>query len=119
MKKAVWLLEAGFLIILSIPIVILPLRWSIKAGEFLGLVLFYAWGSRRRIAIENLRNSISAKTIIISQPVEKIIRDNFKNLGRSCAEIIKIYFGLSRKIINSVVQRTFKRLSQKAKGFYS
>ena len=117
MKKAVWLLEAGFLIILSIPIVILPLRWSIKAGEFLGLVLFYAWGSRRRIAIENLRNSISAKPIVISQPVEKIIRDNFKNLGRSFAEIIKIYYGLSRKIINSVeIEGLENFLKAKAKG---
>jgi len=119
MKKAVWLLEAGFLIILSMPIVILPLRWSIKAGEFLGLVLFYVWGSRRRIAIENLRNSISAKAIVISQPVEKIIRDNFKNLGRSCAEIIKIYYGLRRKIINSVEiegLENFRKAKAKGKG---
>jgi KDO2-lipid IV(A) lauroyltransferase len=102
MKKAVWLLEACLLIILSIPIVILPLRWSTKAGEFLGLLLFHAWGSRRRIAIENLRNSIAAKAIIISEPVEKIIRDTFKNLGRSFAEVIKIFFGFGKKVINSV-----------------
>ena len=52
MKKALWLLEAGLFIIFSLPLAILPFKVSIKAGEMLGLLLFYIWGSRRRIAIE-------------------------------------------------------------------
>ena len=74
MKKAVWLLEAGLFIILSIPLAILPFKWSMKAGELLGLLLFYLWGSRRRIAIENLKKSISVNAITTSEPAEKVIK---------------------------------------------
>jgi KDO2-lipid IV(A) lauroyltransferase len=58
MKKAVWLLEAGLLIVVSMPLAILPFKWSIKAGELFGLLLFYLWGNRRRISIENVKESL-------------------------------------------------------------
>jgi Kdo2-lipid IVA lauroyltransferase/acyltransferase len=102
MKKAVWMLEICLFFFLSIPLGILPLRLSLKAGELYGLLLFYLWGSRRKIALQNLKNSILSNAIIISEPIKKIIRDNFKNLGKSFAEIIKIYYGLGNKIIDSV-----------------
>jgi KDO2-lipid IV(A) lauroyltransferase len=102
MKHVRWVFETVLFILISLPLAVLPYRIALKAGELLGLLLFYLWGSRRRIAIDNLRNSISAKAIVIYEPAENIIRDNFKNLGRSFVEIIKIYFGMSRKIINSV-----------------
>jgi KDO2-lipid IV(A) lauroyltransferase len=117
MKKAVWLLEAGLFIILSIPLAILPLKWAMKAGELLGLLVFYLWGSRRRIAIENLKNTLLFNAIIISEPVEKIIKYNFKNLGRSFVEIIKIYHGFSKKIIDSVEIEGVENFNQaKSKG---
>jgi len=102
MKRAVWLIEAGLSIILSIPLAVLPLQWAVKAGEALGLLLFYLWGSRRRIAIENLSKSVAVHALIITEPVEAIIRNNFKNLGRSFAEVIKIHYGLGQKIIDAV-----------------
>jgi KDO2-lipid IV(A) lauroyltransferase len=119
MKKAVWLLEAGLFIILSIPLAILPLTWSMKAGELLGFSVFYLWGSRRRIAIENLKNTLLFNAIIISEPVEKIIKDGFKNLGKSLVEIIKIYYGFGKKITNSVEVEgigNFNRAKSKGKG---
>jgi KDO2-lipid IV(A) lauroyltransferase len=119
MKKAVWLLEAGLFIILSIPLAILPLKWAMKAGELLGLLVFYLWGSRRRIAIENLKNTLLFNAIIILEPVEKIIKYNFKNLGRSFVEIIKIYHGFSKKIIDSVEiegGENFNQAKSKGKG---
>jgi KDO2-lipid IV(A) lauroyltransferase len=102
MKHVRWVFETILFILISLPLAVLPYRLALKAGQLLGLLLFYLWGSRRKIAIENLRNSLAAKAIIISEPAEKIIRDDFKNLGRSFAEVIKIYYGMSRKIINSV-----------------
>lgn len=117
MKKAVWLLEAGLFIILSIPVAILPLKLSIKAGEILGLLVFYLWGSRRRIAIENLKNSISSNAITTAEPAEKVIRNNFKNLGKSFAEVIKIYYGFGKKIIDSVDIEGIENFNQaKSKG---
>jgi KDO2-lipid IV(A) lauroyltransferase len=102
MKRAVGLLEAGLFIILSIPFAILPLRWAIKAGETLGLLLFYLWGDRRRIATENLRSAVSSNAVKVSEPIEKIIKKNFKNLGKSFVEVVKIYYGFGEPIINSV-----------------
>ena len=103
MKKAAWLFEAGLFIFLSIPLAVLPLRWSMKAGEILGLLLFSLWGSRRRIAVENLEESVSCGALSVPEPAEKIIRDNFKNLGRSFIEVIRIYYGSGKPILDSVV----------------
>jgi Kdo2-lipid IVA lauroyltransferase/acyltransferase len=117
MKRAVWLIEAGLSIILSIPIAVLPLQWALKAGEVLGLLLFYLWGSRRRIAIENLEKTVAIHSLIIPEPGETIIRNTFKNLGRSLAEIIKIYFGSGRKIMDAVHIEGIEHLhAARAKG---
>jgi len=102
MNKAVWLFEAFLFILLSIPFAILPLRWAIKAGETLGLLLFYLWGDRRRIATENLRSAVSSNAVKVSEPIEKVIKENFKNLGKSFVEVVKIYYGFGESIINSV-----------------
>ena len=103
MKKALRLLEAGLLLLLSLPFAVLPLRVSLKAGETLGLLVFSLWRSRRMTAVENLKAVISAHGIEVSTPPENVIRDCFKNLGRSLAEVIKIYYGFGRRLIESVV----------------
>ena len=102
MKKAVKLFEAWVFIILSAPLAVLPLRWSLKAGEILGLLLFYLWGRRRRIAVENLMNVAASGSISLHAPIEAVIRDDFRNLGKSFAEVIKIYYGLGKKVLESV-----------------
>ena len=117
MKKAVWLIEACLFIFLSIPLAVLPLRWALKAGDVLGLLLFYTWGSKRRIAIENLKKSISSHAMKLSQPVEDVIRNNFRNIGISFTEVIKIYYGRGNPIIDSVsMVGTENLLAAKAKG---
>ncbi|MEW6162640.1 MAG: lysophospholipid acyltransferase family protein [Nitrospirota bacterium] len=111
MKRVVWLLETALFFILSLPLAALPLRCSLKAGEFLGLLLFYTWGSRRRIALENIeRAMLSGQWTPLYPPLlrgelkggEGIARETFKNLGKSFVEILKIYYGLGKKIIDSV-----------------
>jgi len=117
MKRALWLLEAGLYFIFSTPLAILPYRLSIKAGEILGLLLFFAWGSRRKIAIENLKKTVESRALSISEPAEKVIRQNFKNLGRSLAEVIKIYYGLGKKLVDSVEVEGIENFNRaKAKG---
>jgi KDO2-lipid IV(A) lauroyltransferase len=119
MRKAVRLLEAGLFIILSVPLAILPLRWSMKAGEILGLLLFYLWGSRRRIAVENLAKIAAKGSISLYAPVEAVIRDNFRNLGKSFAEVIKIYYGCGEKVLESVDiegAENFRKAQSKGKG---
>ena len=85
----------------------------------LGLLLFHVWGSRRRIAIDNLSKCVSAGAIHITEPAETIIRKNFMNLGRSFIEVIKIYYGLGEKIIRSVSVEGlehFKTAQSRGKG---
>jgi len=119
MKKVVWLFEVSALFILSLPIALLPLRWALKAGEKLGLLLFYVWKSRRKIAIENLSMVVSSGALQISEPVVKLIKDNFRNLGKSSVEVIKIYYGLGQKIFGSVSIEgidNMERAKSKGKG---
>jgi Kdo2-lipid IVA lauroyltransferase/acyltransferase len=102
MNKAARLLEAGLMVSLSFPLALLPNRLSLKAGEILGLFVYYLWKSRRRIAVENLKSAAASQAIKVSVPFENIIRENFKNLGRSFIEVIKIYYGFGRPVIDSV-----------------
>ncbi len=110
-------IEAFLIIIFSFPLAILPFGLSTKFGELIGLVLFYLWGSRRKIAIDNLKTTLSLGSITISKPPEKIIQEHFRNLGRSFAEIIKIYYGLGKKIVYSVeIDGIENFLSAQSKG---
>jgi Kdo2-lipid IVA lauroyltransferase/acyltransferase len=102
MKKVVWILEVVIVIVLSMPLAILPMSIALKVGDALGLLLFHVWGSRRKIAIDNLQKSVSAGGLLISEPAEAVIKSNFMNLGRSFIEVIKIYYGLGDKIIQSI-----------------
>ncbi len=119
MKRAAWLIEAAFFMLLSVPLAILPLKWSKKAGELLGLLLFYIWGSRREIALKNLRESVSANALRVSESVSEVIKDNFMNLGKSFAEVIKIYFGFGKKVVDSVRiegSENFRNASARGRG---
>jgi Kdo2-lipid IVA lauroyltransferase/acyltransferase len=119
MKRVVWLLEFLALIILSLPLAILPLGWALKTGEKLGLLLFYIWGSRRKTAIDNLSGAVSSGALQLSEPAEKVVKDNFRNLGKSAVEVIKIYYGLGRKIFQSVSIEgidNMERAKSKGKG---
>ncbi|MEW6215680.1 MAG: lysophospholipid acyltransferase family protein [Nitrospirota bacterium] len=138
MKHAQWVLETVLFILISLPLAVLPYRLALKAGELLGLFLFYLWGSRRRIAVENIKASLfkgqesnpplppltkgehgGIKKLSIHYSAEGIARETFKNLGKSFVEIIKIYYGLGKKIIDSVDIEgieNFNRAKSKGKG---
>lgn len=117
MRKLLQLIEAFFIIGFSSPLAILPHGLSLKIGEILGLLLYYLWGSRRKIAINNLKTTLSLNAITISKPAEKIIQEHFKNLGKSFSEVIKIYYGLGKKIVNSVeIEGIENFLSAQSKG---
>jgi len=102
MKRVLWLFQFLLILLVTLPIAVLPFRVSLKLGECLGGLLFFSWGSRRRIAIENLQGAVERKALAISSAPREIIRKNFRNLGRSFAEVVKIYYGLGDEIIRSV-----------------
>lgn len=96
MKRVSWIIGLLIIILITLPFLFLPLR----AGKFLGLMLYYLWGKRREIALENVRMACSSG-IITGKP-EDIIRKNFEGLGRSIIEIVKIYFGRGKGILDNI-----------------
>lgn len=102
MKKIKWLLEAGAVLVLAFPFAMLPMTLALKAGELLGFVFYVLWGSRRKIAIDNVEKAVEAGGLKIGVSPSQVVRKSFMNLGRSLAEIIKIYFGLGRGLIDSI-----------------
>jgi KDO2-lipid IV(A) lauroyltransferase len=129
-RRAVWLIEAGLFIVLSIPLAILPFKWSMKAGKLFGLLLFYLWGSRRKIALENIEKSVVSSgqwSPPLSPTLARrgwgnsklIARETFKNLGKSFIEIIKVYYGFGGNILDSVDIEgieNFNKAKSKGKG---
>ncbi len=101
MTKFMWLVETAIVITLSFPLSLLPYKIALKVGEILGLLVFYIWGSRRRIAVENIEKSAVGS----QQSAVGIARETFKNLGKSLVEIVKIYYGFGRGIIDNVEVR--------------
>jgi KDO2-lipid IV(A) lauroyltransferase len=64
-----------------------------------------------------MNESVRLDALSIPQSTEKIIKDNFRNLGKSLAEVIKIYYGAGRKIIDSVKIEGVENLDNaRAKG---
>jgi KDO2-lipid IV(A) lauroyltransferase len=123
MKRLLWLFETACFIVLSFPLAILPHKIALKVGEILGLLVFYMCANRRRIAIENIEKTMgnSLQPLAIgNQPLAvSIARETFKNLGRSFAEVIKIYYGLGKSIIDNVEVRgveNYLKAKSKNKG---
>jgi KDO2-lipid IV(A) lauroyltransferase len=119
MKRALWLFQFVLICLLTVPLAFLPLRVSLKVGEYLGGALFFFWGSRRKIAIENLKGAVARQALSITSPPEEVIKENFRNLGRSFVEVVKIYYGLGERIIRDVEIRGaehFASAHQKGKG---
>lgn len=105
--KIRWIVQALIILVPSLLIACLPFSIAYKVGEFLGLMVFYFWKSRRMIAIKNIEAVRRAGKFYLNGCNSKkdsfiIARDSFKNLGISFVEILKIYCGLGKKIINNV-----------------
>ncbi len=101
-RRVVYFLETVLFIILSAPIAIMPFRWSLKCGEILGRLLFYLWKDRREIAINNIRTSINIGALKTINSPEEIIKKNFENIGKSFVEVVKIFYGLDKKLLDSI-----------------
>jgi len=119
MKRLFWLLEAVLVIVLSFPLALLPYKFALKAGKFLGLLLFYVWSGRRRIAVGNIEKSIRSGALAVSGPAEKVARESFINFGKSIAEVLKIYYGFGNGLIQNIVIRGsehYRKAAAKGRG---
>ncbi len=101
-RRVVYFLETILFIVLSVPIAIMPFRWSLKCGEILGRLLFYLWKHRRQIAINNIQASIDIGALKTINSPREIIKKNFENKGKVFVEAVKIFYGLDKKLFASV-----------------
>ncbi|MCI0469399.1 MAG: lysophospholipid acyltransferase family protein [Nitrospirae bacterium] len=109
-------ITAALILTLAFPFAVLPYKLAVKAGGVIGLVVFYLWSGKRKIAVENIRLSGFMGFNDHGDP-ERIARESFKNLGRSIVEIIKIYYGFGKGIIERVEIRGVDRyLGAKSKN---
>jgi KDO2-lipid IV(A) lauroyltransferase len=119
MKRLYWVIQLFIVILITLPIALIPYRLSLKAGGLLGSLLFFGWRSRRKIAIDNLKGVISRGLLASDSSPESVIKENFRNLGKSFVEIIKIYYGLGGPIFRNVEIRgadNFRNALKKGSG---
>jgi Kdo2-lipid IVA lauroyltransferase/acyltransferase len=119
MKRIRWAIELALVICLALPFALLPLKMAFRAGRFIGLLLYLGWGSRRRIAIDNIEKAVAAGGLAIKEPASAIARKSFMNLGQSFVEIVKVYFGMGRRLIDAIEPRgleNFYKAKEKGKG---
>lgn len=119
MRMLLWALGAGLTVIASLPLALLPHRMSLKAGELLGLSLFRLWKSRRVIATDNVEKAVAQGALAIAKKPEAVARASFAHLGRSFAEVVKVYFGRGDKSMRSVEIRGlehYRKASEKQRG---
>lgn len=113
MKRLLWIAELLIIILITLPFQFLPVR----AGRFLGLMLYYLWKERREVALKNLRMACSSG--MIKGTPEEIVKRNFEEIGQSIVEIVKVYFGKGRRIFDSiriVGIENLERAREKGKG---
>ncbi len=117
MKRIQWFVEAAIVVALAFPFAVLPKTIALNAGDLLGVLVFYLWRSRRKIAIENIEKAVKAGGLKVDASPYSVARKSFMNLGRSLVEVIKIYFGLGREMIDAIEITGFENyINAKAKG---
>jgi len=119
MRNVLWLLQMGFLYAVTLPIGVMPLRMALGLGSLMGSMVHFIWGSRRRIAVDNINRVIRAGLIDSSVSAAGIARENFRNLGRAVAEIVRIYHGFGDKILEGVEVRgidNYRKADEKGRG---
>ncbi|MBI3015875.1 MAG: lysophospholipid acyltransferase family protein [Candidatus Tectomicrobia bacterium] len=76
LKKTVWFFSR------------LPLRPALVLGAGLGLLAFRLMGRRRQIAVDNVHQALGAQ--VTPQEEKRIVRESYKNLGRTLMEFCRI-----------------------------
>lgn len=116
-QKIRWIIEICLFFLLSFPLSILPLFITKKIGKALGMG-YYFWNKKRRnISIENIKK-VRALLSTNLEPYEIAMQSDM-NLGISIMELIKIYFGRGKSIMNNVLIEgieNYERAKAKGKG---
>ncbi len=119
MKRILFFLKALIIQLATYPLALLPRKPALHTGSLIGLLAYHLWRSRRDIAIRNLNLTVSNSEALNITDSREVVKENFKNLGRSLMEVIKIYHGRGGEIIESVVitgKENYIKALQKGRG---
>lgn len=100
---------------IAAPFFLLPRPIALRAGEFLGEIMFWLMKRRRSIGYKNL--NIAFGDDLSSEEKRQILRANFRNLGKSLAEVLhfpKMSTGYLQQKVRIEGQENY--LAAKAKG---
>jgi len=106
-------------ILVTFPFAVLPLKLALRVGDVLGLLIYLFWGSRRKIALENILGAVERGALTLTEDPRTVIRRNFMNFGKVIVEVIKIFYGFADGIFRTVEVRgieNFNAAREKGKG---
>ncbi len=96
---------------------ILPRQISLKAGEFLSVIIYYLSSRHRKITLDNLKNAYSNGKD--EKEIEEIAKNVFRNLGRVTAEFSKLST-YKKDFIDKIIKiegwENFENAMKKGKG---
>lgn len=113
------LLEFMVFFALAFPFVLLPRTVAIRAGKTIGVLAYYLWGARRRIALKNLKDAVERNAITLSLSPEETVKENFRNMGRSMAELVRVFCGQGDVVIRNIEVEgieNYRKAKEKGRG---
>lgn len=119
MIRARQLLVFVLFILVTFPFAVLPLKLALCIGDAFGHLIYLFWGSRRNIALDNIRSAVERGAVTLTEDPGAVIRQNFRNFGKFIIEDIKIYYGFAGSLFRSIEVRgteNFTRAHEKGKG---
>ncbi len=119
MKRFRQFIFFSLIVLVTFPFAVLPLRLALCVGDALGLLIYAFWGSRRKIALDNIRSAVERGALTLTEDPGAVIRRTFRNLGRLVIEVVKIYYGMGGSVLSTVELRgteNFTKALSKGKG---
>lgn len=121
-KRLKWQLGTFAAAAASLPVLLLPTPAAVALGGATGTLAYRLLGKVRRNTVANIRNSLPALRAMegwdpTSGTPEEIARRTFANLGRAVVEMIKLYFGQGRWLVERTELRGLEHyLKAKERG---
>lgn len=119
-----WRLGLLLVALASLPVLVLPRRLAVGLGALGGRLAFLLFGRLRRKTVEHLRIALPALTATegwdpAAGTPEEIARRTFANMGRTAAEVIKLFFGQEQGLVDRTELRGLEhyvRAKERGKG---
>ena len=102
-----WVAGTSAIMTMTVPFAVLPLKYAVRLGEMLGLVLYQVLRAWRSLGYGNIEMMLpwlrqQSGWNPAYNSAEKLTRELFGNMGRLVAEISRLYHGLDEDLMATV-----------------